>query len=430
MLNPFFSLCVYLTEMVISYAFFSSQCKPKMKNARIIAIGSAFFAMGSAINILLGNNGVVNGLATLVINAAFARLCFACTLRKSVFYACILGVLNTALEVAVISISSFAVGTSFSASGGNFPLLLFQAITIKTLYFFIVLVLSRMIRPGDTENTLPPKFLVFPILTMVCQFLFWYICACLDTGYEVQLLLSIASGCLFIATVLLFFIYSHQVKKERQTMQIQSELSRLQTEQSYYQILEQQNQQLKIYAHDAKKHLAAIQALNENPAVGSYVTKLSDQLKDYSHGCNSGNKFLDVMLHKYDIDCKMRGIFFDYDVKDCNLSQLEEIELVAILGNLLDNAITAAEASFGKSVSLSTVYRNRYSVIVVTNSCDTAPKQTGNHLISTKSGFHGFGMKSVAKSIQKYDGDYEWDYDGEGHLFTVTVMVSAASRGE
>ena len=131
----------------------------------------------------------------------------------------------------------------------------------------------------------------------------------------------------------------------------------------------------------SKISLAAIQALNENPAVGSYVTKLSDQLKDYSHGCNSGNKFLDVMLHKYDIDCKMRGISFDYDVKECNLSQLEEIDLVAILGNLLDNAISAAEASSGKSISLSTVYRNRYSVIVVTNSCDTAPNPDSMALV-------------------------------------------------
>ena len=126
---------------------------------------------------------------------------------------CVLGILNTALEVAVISISSFAVGTTFSSNSGNFLLLIFQAITIKTLYCFIVLVLIRMIRPGDTENALPPNFLVFPILTMVSQFIFWYICACLNTAYAVQLLLSISSGCLFIATVLLFFIYSHQVKK-------------------------------------------------------------------------------------------------------------------------------------------------------------------------------------------------------------------------
>ena len=82
-----------------------------------------------------------------------------------------------------------------------------------------------------------------------------------------------------------------------------------------------------------------------------------------------------------------------------------------------------------KYISLTTVYRNRYSVIIVSNSCDTPSKQSGHHLISTKSGagLHGFGMKSVAKSIKKYDGDYEWEYDEERHLFTVTVMVSAAS---
>ena len=135
------------------------------------------------------------------------------------------------------------------------------------------------------------------------------------------------------------------------------------------------------------------------------------------------------MLHKYDIDCKMRGITFEYDVKVCNLSQLEDLDLVAILGNLLDNAVTASEQSSEKCISLTTVYRNRYSVIIVSNSCDTPPKQSGHRLISTKAGtgLHGFGLKSVAKAIKKYDGDYEWDYDSDKHLFTFTVMVSAVS---
>lgn len=328
-----------------------------------------------------------------------------------------------------MSASSYITGNGFLAYSNNFPLLIFQAITIKTLYFLIVLFLIRLIRPGDTSNAIPLEFLVFPILTTVCQFIFWYICAYLDARYIVQLLLSISSGCLFAATVLLFFAYSHQVKKERQTMQIQSALNRLQTEQTYYQILEQQNQQLMLYAHDAKKHLAAIQALNEDPAIGSYVDKLSVQLKDYSKIRSSGNKLLDVMLHKYDIDCKMRGISFEFDVKVCNLSQLEDIDLVAILGNLLDNAVTASEKSIEKYVSLTTVYRNRYSVIIVSNSCDAPPKQSGHHLISTKpgNGFHGFGLKSVEQSIRKYGGDYEWGYDADKHLFTVTVMIASAS---
>ena len=430
MLNPLFSLCVYLIEMVISYIFFASLSRPKRNSLRIILVGSLLFSCASGVNIIFRNNGLINGLTTLLINVVFSRSCFDCPLQKSFFYTAILAVLNAALEVAIISASSYIAGDSFSGYNSNFLLLIFQTITIKTLYFLIILVLIKTIHPGDTSNAIPLEFLVFPALTTVCQFISWYICARLDTRYEVQFLLSISSCCLFAATVLLFFAYSHQVKKERQTMQIQSELNRLQTEQSYYQILDQQNQELMIYAHDAKKHLAAIQALNEDPAIGSYVTKLSEQLKDYSKSRSSGNKLLDVMLHKYDIDCKMRGITFEYDVKVCNLSQLEDIDLVAILGNLLDNAVTASEKSIEKSISLTTVYRNRYSVIIVSNSCDTPPKQSGHHLISTKSGagFHGFGMKSVAKSIKKYDGDYEWEYDGEKRLFTVTVMLDSMSQ--
>lgn len=426
MLNPLFSLCVYLIEMVISYIFFSSLSRPKRNSLRIILVGSLLFSCASGVNIIFRNNGLINGLTTLLINAVFSRSCFDCPLQKSFFYTAILAVLNAALEVAIISASSYIAGDSFFGYNSNFLLLIFQAITIKTLYFLIILVLIKTIHSGDTSNAIPLEFLAFPALTTVCQFISWYICARLDTRYEVQFLLSISSCCLFVATVLLFFAYSHQVKKERQTIQIQNELDRLQTEQSYYQILDQQNQQLMIYAHDAKKHLAAIQALNENPEIGSYVTKLSEQLKDYSRSRNSGNKLLDVMLHKYEIDCKMRGISFEYDVKVCNLSQLEDIDLVAILGNLLDNAITASEQSTEKCISLSTVYRNRYSVIIVSNSCDTPPKQSGSHLVSTKAGtgLHGFGLKSVAKSIKKYDGDYEWEYDAERQLFTVTVMVS------
>ena len=84
---------------------------------------------------------------------------------------------------------------------------------------------------------------------------------------------------------------------------MKSELTRLQTEQSYYQILEQQNQQLMMYAHDAKKHLSAIQVLNEDPQISSYVSKLRAQLADYTHNCHSGKKLLDVMIHKYTVDC-------------------------------------------------------------------------------------------------------------------------------
>ena len=430
MLNPLFSLCVYIAEMLISYMFFSSLLESKFKVTKKILVGSVLFTLGSFVNIFFQNNGVINTITTWAINMLFSYFCFRTSLSKCMFYSTILWIINTAIEVSIVSIVSSLAGNIFLSYNNNVLLLISEAITIKTLYFGVVLFLTRILCPADNRNAVPLDFIIYPISAAMCQTAFWHICAQPSTDFSTQKLLSFLSVCLFVSTIFLFFAYSNQVKKERQAMQIQSELNRLQTEQSYYQILDQQNQELMIYAHDAKKHLAAIQALNEDPAIGSYVTKLSEQLKDYSRSRTSGNKLLDVMLHKYEIDCKMRGIAFEYDVKTCNLSQLEDIDLVAILGNLLDNAVTAAEQSTEKYISLSTVYRNRYSVIIVSNSCDKPPKQSGNRLISTKSGagLHGFGVKSVAKSIQKYDGDYEWEYDGQKRLFTVTVMIGSMSQ--
>lgn len=206
---------------------------------------------------------------------------------------------------------------------------------------------------------------------------------------------------------------------------MKSENQRLQTEKSYYDILEQQNQQLMVYAHDTKKHLAAIQSLNTDPSIERYIKALSDQLKSYSSNCHSGNMMLDIIINKYVLDCERRSILFDYYVKSCNLKHVEDIDLVAILGNLMDNALTAAEQSERRIVSLETTVRNGYSVVVISNSCDVAPNTHGGQLVTAKEDkkLHGYGLKSVHKTLKNYHGDYSWEYNDLERIFVVTVMI-------
>lgn len=260
--------------------------------------------------------------------------------------------------------------------------------------------------------------------------IFWFICTRDNVAYDTQLLLSLASVILFGSTVLLFITYQHQIDAESEHLRVKSENERLQTEKSYYDILEQQNQQLMIYTHDTKNHLTAIQSLSSDPAINEYIAKLLNQLKEYSSNCHSRNKMLDVMIDKFVIDCNRRGIQFDYYVKSCNLLGVDDIDLVAILGNLMDNAMTAAEQSAGKRISLETTKRNGYSVIIVTNSCDTAPVIHGQQLVSSKTDkrFHGFGLKSVAKTLKKYGGDFAWDYNDLNREFVVTAMLATKAK--
>lgn len=426
MLHPVASFCVFFAEMLIAYTYFMGLMEQRFLSSKCVLFGTLLFSAASAVNLLSGNNTTLNLFVSFLVTTMFAIICFRGNVIQKVFYTLIIVIVSGTLEAVTLSLSTFVTGNAFLDYNGNPFLLLFEAISSKGIYYLVVLVLVRIINPSGHASKVPLNFFTYPVTATFCLIIFWRICAQPECSPEVQLLISIAAVCLFISSILLFVTYSRQVKKDVENMEARSELARLQTEQSYYQILDQQNQQLMIYAHDAKKHLTAIQSLNNNPQINDYVSKLSQQLMDYTRNCHSGNKLLDVMLHKYIVDCELRGVQFEYDVKVCNLLQLDDIDLVAILGNLMDNAITAAEQSEGKWVVLNTVHRNTYSVIIISNSCDTPPKQSGNNLLSTKpdARFHGYGLKSVARTIHKYQGDYDWEYNAEKKTFTVTVMIS------
>lgn len=427
MLNPFVSLVVYLTEMSISYIFFSSAFDRRYRVSSILGIGCILFGIGSVINILCHNNVVINILISIFLNSLFARLCFNGKLYQSFFYSFILVIIGITWEFIAVSVVSMFTGRGFLDYNKNLAIFILECPTCKVFYFLTILILSRVMKSEEQDTSLPFSLFLYPIATIICHIIFWYICTQTEVPYEIQSLLAVASMILLVSTVLLFITYQNQIEADRESMRIKSENARLQTEKSYYTILEQQNQQLMVYAHDAKKHLMAISALNDDPQIGSYISKLSDQLADYTHYSHSGNKLLDIMIHKYSVDCEIRGIHFEYDVKSCNLSRVSDLDLVAIIGNLMDNAIAAAEQSHTKSVSFATSWRNDYSIIIVCNSCDIPPKAVGENLVTSKpnQALHGFGLKSVKRTIKKYEGDFEWIYDEQNHLFTVTVMLGS-----
>lgn len=430
MLNPIASLCVFLVEAVIAYIFFSNLFEHRITPWKCILVGIALAFCASSVNLLSGNIPGLNALSTIIMMLVLSLFCFRCTVIQSVFHTVVLMMVNSALETFVIVVSSYVTGSGFQDYNNDSVLFLFQAVTCKTLYLLCVLILVRIINRSGECIHVPWSFLLYPAICLCCHFIFWRVCVQPDFPYESRLLLGIASGFLFLSTLLLYMTYYHQLAKEQETMQVKSELLRLQTEESYYRILEEQNHQLMIYAHDAKKHLAAIQALTDDSRITDYASQLFQQLRHYAKSCHSGNKLLDVMIHKYETACSQEAIRFEYDVKLCNLSGVADLDLVAILGNLMDNALRAAVESEEKTIRLETLRRNGYSVIIVSNSCAHPPVHQERSLFSTKpnpSG-HGLGMKSAERAIKRYMGDLDWDYDDAEQIFMVTVMLDEGNK--
>lgn len=426
MLNPLVSCSVYAFEMLIIYVFFSRISERKITALKTFLIGILLFEAGSGINLLFQNNLWINTAASIAIRFLFCVLCFDVKPVLAACYSVVLVVLNFALELIAVFVISAITGTETIDYNSNLALLILECSTSKILFFVTCLVMSHIIKPHDGFSKYQLNLFFFPLCSALCLMIFWFICTRDSVTYDIQLLLSVASVIIFGSTVLLFITYQHQIDAESEHLRVKSENERLQTEKSYYDILEQQNQQLLIYTHDTKNHLAAIQSLSTDPAIDEYIAKLLNQLKDYSSNCHSGNKMLDVMINKFVIDCNRRGIQFDYYLKSCNLKRLDDIDLVAILGNLMDNAITAAARSSDKKISLETTQRNGYSVIIISNSCDSPPVIQGGQLVTSKDDkkLHGFGLKSVAKILKRYNGDFSWEYNELYREFIVTVMIA------
>lgn len=245
----------------------------------------------------------------------------------------------------------------------------------------------------------------------------------LSNGFK--LMLSV-SGFVMLISIIVICIYQQQATtKEQELEELRIINQERESNNKYYELLEYQNNNLMLYAHDTKKHLSAIKNLTDNDEINAYLQKLTDDLEDYSTLATSGNHHLDVIINKYITQCEMKKLNFTYDVRLSNLKSVEMYDLVAILGNILDNAVEAAEKSKARSIELVTDYRNTYDVIVVKNSCDKKPVSKGETLKTTKDmkHFHGFGIKSVRNILKKYHGDYSWEYDEENKTFITTVMI-------
>lgn len=427
MLNPIVSFTVFFIEMLIIYVFYSRIFESRYSVWKNLLIGMLLFSCASLTNLVFKNNAVINNVISTIIYFVFAILCFEIQIRAAAIFAILLEVLNFAIEImTVLMIAPFTSSQSIDVNN-NPAFLILVILTSKMLLFVLCVLLLRLIAPQVNRVKVPVAFLFYPVALLICLLLSWRICLFDDVTWEIQKSIAVNCVLFFVATVILFIIYQHHIEENSRQIQMENEILQLQTERSYYKVLEQQNENLLLYSHDVKKHLAAIAALSENQEINSYIEKLTEQLKKYSKNYHSGNKLLDVMINKYCLTCESEGLHFSYDVRQCNLRELQDIDLVAILGNLMDNAVRFAEESQKKEILLETTIRNDYSVLIISNSCDTPPKTNGTHLLTTKPNtqLHGYGIKNVMKALKPYGGDLNWEYNSDTRTFIMTVMLES-----
>lgn len=272
---------------------------------------------------------------------------------------------------------------------------------------------------------------IFPVITVINNFLLYssnfggLFNALNDDVYSsLTYFLSFLSigACCYI-----FVYYQELLERDNKIKDLETQKKIESIDKTYFEILEKNNEDLKIFTHDIKNHLMHISSLSESEEVKNYVNDLCGTVTSFGNKIVSKNKTLDIIINKYSVLCESKNIKLNFDTKTENLLFVEPTDLSTILNNLLDNAVEAAEKSKEKFINVKiSLNEHNTKVLTIINSCDNEPVTSNGKLVTTKenSSGHGLGIKSVKRTLKNYSGDIEWFYDKEKKEFKVIVLFS------
>lgn len=120
-------------------------------------------------------------------------------------------------------------------------------------------------------------------------------------------------------------------------------------------------------------------------------------------------------------------IYLNIDPK-LNVNFISDIDIISILGNLLDNALEAASKDIQNAFVDFDMYmanENSFLVIEVKNNFLEKPISKGKYYLSTKKdkSNHGLGMYAVEEIITSYDGNIKIDINEKEKEFFVQIIL-------
>ena len=238
--------------------------------------------------------------------------------------------------------------------------------------------------------------------------------------------LIFSTSFLLLVNIIVYLTYEKAEKSNQKLLEFELINQKNNIDMQYLQLLEKKNETMNIMAHNYKNHIVTIGNMSDSPEIKKYINKMFGEITVYNQIAKTKNRLLDVILSKYIDICNDKNIKFEIDVMTDNLSFINSYDISSLFNNILDNAVEAASLSSGRYIHLEiTASLNSYHKIIAINSCDNEPRSEKGKLITTKRNkdVHGFGTKSIRKIVNKYDGEFQWEYDNQSKQFKLIILL-------
>ncbi len=179
-------------------------------------------------------------------------------------------------------------------------------------------------------------------------------------------------------------------------------------EQEQYQLSRENIALINQKCHDLKHQIRAIRNASKED-IDKYLEEMESSIQIYESIVKTGNEVLDTILTEKSLYCRERGITVSCVADGSQMEFINTVDLYAILGNALDNAIEAVEKfkhEEKRQIDVMIYRQQNFLVMNIINPLKGNLVYEEELPVTTKGDkqYHGFGLRSMRYLVKKYDG--------------------------
>ena len=232
--------------------------------------------------------------------------------------------------------------------------------------------------------------------------------------------------CAFIVCGI-FIVYFVRIKNEEENRMLNMRNDMLEAN---YQSLQKVHDENRMMYHDFKNHMLVVNELiqeEKNREALEYINTYIHRTLSINQRVQSGCKIIDIIVNCKIDEALEKSILFTYEIDYIGEIYITDIDMCALLANLLDNAIEACEKVDDKKRCLDLKIKrvNDMLFIQVQNSMVYGRKEKGRFFETSKKNkeLHGLGMKSIDNVIKKNDGHKEYEIKKDKFLIYISIPI-------
>lgn len=310
-------------------------------------------------------------------------------------------------------------------------LLLFSGIVEVFLNYIVFAMLKQVSSKSKQRmtNRLFILYLCVPVITLIEVITIFYSGIDFERNTRLQIMLIVFFVAFLLENMLFFYTFQRYTENLSENSRQQMELLQQRVELERMTKITQLNENYYEMVHNISYYMKAIGQLayeNQTEAICKMVEEISGELNREHIVQYSYHKLLNTILSDYKEKAKEGNVAFDaYVEPGCKLDKISNMDFVTMLGNILDNAVTAAKKK-EQGFVLVRIFMDKNGkicIIKVVNDFTGVLKKRNGKLLTTKKqdGIHGVGLISVEKAAEKYGGYVEY-YVEDARFHTVLVL--------